>query len=137
MDKALLIKEETIPKDCEPSDTRLLYYDLSEFVGRMKQNSSWIAGELCARIIQKKKNKKIILTAMHEGTIIESFQSNDSITLQIIEGSLIFHTRRESVTLKEGQRLSLHEKIKYRLTTTEDSVFLLTIATSTVHQRKN
>lgn len=137
MDKDLLITKKIIPIDCESSNTGLLSFDLSAFVERMKRKPSWLAGELCARIILKKKDKKIILTAMHEGTIIESFQANDSITIQIIEGSLIFHTQRESVTLEEGQRLSLHEKIKYRLTTTEDSVFLLTIATSTVLQRKN
>ena len=88
-------------------------------------------------ILLKSPDKQIVLTALHEGTEINSFQSNDSITFQIIEGKLKFQTRKESVTLNKGQLLTLHENIKYSLTTSEETVFLLTIANSTLKQAEN
>ena len=88
-------------------------------------------------ILLNSRDKQLLLTALHEGTEIESFQSNDSITFQIIEGKLSFHTRKESVTLDTGQLLTLREKIRYRLTSREETVFLLTIANGTSRQTTN
>jgi quercetin dioxygenase-like cupin family protein len=89
-------------------------------------------GELNAMVLLKSPVKQILLTALHGGTEIKSYQADDSITLQIIEGKLKFHTRKESITLDEGQLLTLHENIKYSLSTREETVFLLTIANSSL-----
>jgi quercetin dioxygenase-like cupin family protein len=78
-----------------------------------------------------------MLTALHKGTEIDSFQANDSITFQIIEGKLKFHTRRESVILEKGQSLTLHEKIKYSLLTKEETIYLLTISSGTLRPVQN
>jgi hypothetical protein len=94
----------------------------------MKHSETWANGELNALILLKSPEKQIILTAMHEGTEIESFQSNDSITFQIIEGRLKFHLRKDTVTLNEGQLMTLDENINYRLSSQVETVFLLTIS---------
>jgi hypothetical protein len=114
------------------SDKAFFKFDLPALIGKMKQSSSWYEGELNAKILLKSPSKQILLTALHGGTEISSFQSNDSITLQIIEGRLRFHTRKESVTLEKDQMLTLNEKIKYSLTSSEETVFLLTITQSTL-----
>ena len=105
----------------------LLVFDLPILIQKMKQNPSWIKGELNTMILLKTPSKQIVLTTLHEGTKINSFQSDDSITFQIIEGEIIFHARKESVVLDQGQLLTLHENIKYRLTTDVETVLLLTI----------
>jgi len=119
---------------CNPS---LLMFDLPTLVDSMKHKQSWVNGELNAMILLKTPNKQIILTAMHHGTEIESFQSNDSITFQIIEGQAIFQTRKESVILDKGQLLTLHENTKYTLTSMEDTVLLLTIASGVLQLSQN
>ncbi|MEI8225167.1 MAG: hypothetical protein WCG82_04505 [Bacteroidota bacterium] len=115
----------------------LLMFDLPTLIENMKHSHAWAKGELNAMILLKSPDKHIVLTALHEGTEINSFQSNDSVTFQIIEGKLMFQTRKESVTIDKGQLLTLHENINYRLTTMEETVFLLTIANGTLHQAKN
>jgi len=115
----------------------LLMFDLPALVDKMKHKQNWTNGELNAMILLKTPNKQIVLTTMHDGTEIQSFQSNDSITFQIIEGQLMFHTREESVTLDEGQLLTLHENIKYSLTTKEETVLLLTIASGALEFSEN
>jgi len=119
---------------CSPS---LLMFDLPTLVDSMKHKPSWVNGELNAMILLKTPNKQIILTAMHEGTEIESFQSNDSITFQILEGQAIFQTPKESVILDKGQLLTLHENTKYSLTSMEDTVLLLTIASGVLELSQN
>ncbi len=71
-------------------DEPLTALNLPELIHRMKKSDAWTNGELNAVILLKNDNTQIVLTAIHEGTEITSFQSNDSITFQIIEGELIF-----------------------------------------------
>jgi hypothetical protein len=103
----------------------------------MKHSDSYTKGELNAIVLLKSPDKKIVLTALHEDTVIKSFQSDDSITFQLIEGKLRFHTRKESVTLNKGQLLTLHEKIKFSLTISEESVLLLTMVTGSLQPDNN
>ena len=110
------------------SGCKLLAFDLPTLISNMKKSDSWSNGELNAMVLLKSPEKQIILTAMHEGTEIESFQSNESITFQIIEGRLKFHIRKDSVFLNEGQLMTLDENINYRLSSQEETVFLLTIS---------
>lgn len=112
-------------------------FDLPALIQKMKLSYSWAKGELNAMILLKRPDKQIVLTTLHEDTEIISFQSDDSITFQIIEGKLWFHTQKESITLNKGQLLTLHENIKYSLTTREETVLLLTIARGTLQPAKN
>jgi quercetin dioxygenase-like cupin family protein len=124
-------------KNIRSADSRLLAFDLPSLIETMKQSYTWAKGELNALILLKSSDKQIILTAMHEGTEILSFQSNDSVTFQIIEGSLEFHSRKDTVTLNKGQLMTIDENIKYRLTTEEETVFLLTISNTNIKPPSN
>ena len=119
------------------SGCTLLGFNLPSLIATMKQSDTWANGELNALILLKSPEKQIILTAMHEGTEIESFQSNDSITFQIIEGRLKFHLRKDTVTLNEGQLMTLDENINYRLSSQVETVFLLTISDTVARTSAN
>jgi quercetin dioxygenase-like cupin family protein len=124
-------------KDGRSFNSSLLSFDLSALIENMKHSYSWAKGELNAMILLKSPDKQIVLTALHENTEVNSFQSDDSITFQIIEGKLKLHVRKESITIDKGQLLTLHENIKYSLTAVEETVFLLTIAKGTFKKAEN
>jgi quercetin dioxygenase-like cupin family protein len=126
-----------LTKNKRSSDCTLLGFNLPSLIATMKQSYTWANGELNALTLLKSPKKQIILTAMHEGTEIKSFQSDDSITFQIIEGKLRFHIRKDSITLNEGQLMTLDENIKYSLTTQEETVFLLTISNGITRAANN
>ena len=115
-------------KNSRSSGCTLLGFNLPSLIATMKHSETWANGELNALVLLKSPKKQIILTAMHEGTEIESFQSNESITFQIIEGRLKFHIRKDTLTLNEGQLMTLDENIDYRLSSQQETVFLLTIS---------
>lgn len=118
-------------------NTSLYLYDFPTLIGKMKQKHSWIKGDLDTMILLKTPTRQIVLTALHEGTEIKSFQSNESITFQIIEGKIKFHTRKGSLNLDKDQLLTVCENIKYSLTTNEETVLLLTITSSAVQLSEN
>ncbi len=94
----------------------------------MKLSHTWAKGDLNAMILIKDPVRNVMLVALHEGTEIVSYQSNDSITFQIIEGKMEFNTRKTSAAISMGQVLTLNDKVKYRLTASEETVMLLSIA---------
>ena len=120
-------------KDYRSSDSKLLAFNLPSLIDSMKQSYTWANGELNSIILLKSREKQIILTAIHEGTEILSFQSSDLVTIQIVEGRLKIHHRKDSFTLNKGQLMTLDENVKNDLTSDEETVFLLTI--SNTHRR--
>lgn len=114
-----------------------LVFDLPKLAEKMKLDQNWARGEINSMVLLKTPDKQIVLTVLHDKTEIKSFQSNDSITFQIIEGKLKFHARNESLSLEKGQILTLHENIKYSLTTLEETILLLIIANGTLELSKN
>jgi hypothetical protein len=120
-----------------PRNASLQALNLPDLIRRMKRSDAWTNGELNAVVLLKSDNTQIVLTAIHEGTEITSFQSNDSITFQIIEGKLMFHSRKKSLALDEGHLMTLREKVGYSLSTEEETVFLSTIASNMVEPSYN
>lgn len=132
-----IFKTKPLFQQVTKSHGSLLFFDFPNLVEKMKHEQSWINGELNAMVLLKTPHKQIVLATLHSGTEIQSFQSNDSITFQIIEGKLAFHTRKKTVNLNKGQLLSLHENIKYSLTTEGETILLLIIANVALQLSKN
>ena len=88
-------------------------------------------------ILIKNPEKQVILTALHKGTEVESYQSKDSVTIEILEGKLKFYTKREEIILGKGELFTLPEKIKYSLKSIDETVFLLTINNESLIQVDN
>ncbi len=108
-------------------NTSLHTFNLPELIEKLKTKHTWVKGELNAMVLFKSSETQIVLTALHSGTEIKSIQPDESITFQVIEGSLKFRTRKEMVTLEKGQLLTLQEKIKYSLKTQQETILLITI----------
>jgi len=96
-------------------------------IRNIKHSRTWITGNQNAMILLKRSGKEMVLAAFHEGTDIVSYQANDSITFQIIEGSLKFNSRKASATIAKGQVMTVNGNVKYRLTTSENTVLLMSV----------
>lgn len=112
--------------------------DLVKLIKKMKSTPEWKNGDLVATVLLKSPGKQIVLTVLHDDTVIKSFQSGDSITFQVIEGKVKYHSREETVILENGQLMTLRNNIRFSLTThEEESAFLLTIDTGSSVTNEN
>jgi len=127
MKKERKIVEPPYIKDNSLSNASQLCFDFPVLINKMKLECVSKNGEPKAKILLNNHEKQIMLTVLHESTEINSFQGNDSISIQVIEGKLKFHTRKESVTIEKGQFLKLYENIKYNYESVEETVFILII----------
>ena len=119
------------------ADLSSINIDLSFIVDKMKHTNSWLKGELNSIVLLNTHEKQMVLTAVHKGTEITSFQKNDSLSVAIFDGEVNFHTVNESVILNKGQTMTLHDHIEYSLKTRKESVLLLTIANKNLLQGEN
>jgi hypothetical protein len=103
-------------------------FDLSSVIESLKTDLLPGEGDLITQILLKSPELNILLVKMHEGTEFISFQKNQSVTFQILQGKLRLHIRKGSLTLYEGESLILSEKTKYRITSMESTALLLTLA---------
>jgi quercetin dioxygenase-like cupin family protein len=102
--------------------------DLSVLIANLKNEETWEDGELKSAILLKSPAKKIILTVLHKGTEIRSYQSDYSLTFQVIEGKLKLNYGNKTFSLGKGEVLIMNERIKYKIESVEDSAFLMILA---------
>lgn len=103
-------------------------FDIVSMIENLKEEPAWVRGELNTRIILKSPEKNIVLVNMHEGTEINSFQENGSVTFRVFQGKLKLHIRKGSLTLNQGESLILYEKTSYRIASMETTSLLLTLS---------
>ena len=125
MQKEILYAKPSSFKGSKSFETPMFPFDLLSFIEKMKKKSSWKNNGINSIILSKTPVENIVLTAIHNETEIFSFQSCKSITFQVLEGELVLHKRKEPLYIKKGQTFTIYENIKYKLTTEEETIFLL------------
>lgn len=129
MESCTVAKRESSVKNTVSQMSSFPGYNLSSLILKMRENDDWKNGELHSSILLNSPSKKIVLTIMHDHTEVKSFQSGDSVAIQLIEGKMKIKTSRESVILEQGQLLVLNDKERFSFITIEESSFILTILT--------
>jgi quercetin dioxygenase-like cupin family protein len=124
----LLTGKTTSENDIMSFNADSFTFDLTRLVENMKHEKIWTDGELNTMILLKSPAKKIMLTILHEGTEIISNPSDQSVTLQVLEGKLDLRIQNESIELGKGELVTIHKNLRYSFDSLEDTAYLLTIS---------
>lgn len=109
-------------------DAPLLTFHLTDLVENIKQGDAWKMGERNSITLLKSAYMSVVLIALHQQTEMNFHQSGNTMSIQIIEGSVTMQTDKKSVVLKKGHLLTFHENTQHSLTALEETLFLLTVA---------
>jgi len=109
-------------------DAPLSTFDLRALVRQIKNEEAWRKGERSTTPLFKTERMRVMLLALRAGTSRSSHRTDGPITVQVIEGRIRFSAESQTVTLTEGQMLSLQAGLPHAVDAPEDSVFLLTVA---------
>jgi quercetin dioxygenase-like cupin family protein len=121
------------PDTERPMDAPLLTFDLPALLAQIKREEAWQKGTRNGMTLIKGQGLRVMLVAVRAGTTIQSHQADSPISLQVIEGVLKFNTDRQTLTLRQGQLLTLQTGIPHAVEAVEESAFVLTLATETPH----
>lgn len=116
-----------------PLDAPLLTFDIPALLTQMKQERTWQTGDRNAITLLKARGLRVVLVAMHGGTVIPIHRAEGAITVQVVEGRLVFSTESRDVTLDQGQLLTLQPGIAHGLEAIGECAYLLTITSEGPH----
>ena len=108
---------------------QLVTINLLRFVEQIRKERPWKENSRNAITVFKTGTMRIVLIALHKGVEMMKHATEGPISVQVLEGKMLFKTEEQSVELGKGQMLALHEGISHSLMAKEETVFLLTLAT--------
>ena len=121
--------------DLRPEGTRLMdaplvSMDIPEFIKQLKSEATWENSDRNAITVFKTNGMRIVLIALHEDAILKKHTADGIISVQVLEGEIIFSTDGQSVLIKKGQMIALHKELPHNVKAIKESVFLLTLTTT-------
>ncbi len=111
-------------------DAPLVSMDIPQFIKQIKSESTWENSDRNALTVYKTNGMRIVLIALHANAEMTRHTADVIINLQILEGQIRFNTDEQSVELNKGQMLTLHKGIPHSVLAKEETIFLLTLTTT-------
>ena len=118
------------PEGARLMDAPLISMDIPEFIKQLKAEVTWENSDRNAMTVYKTNGMRIVLIALHEDAILKKHTADGIISVQVLEGEIMFNTDDQSIVLKKGQVIALHKGLPHSVKAIKESVFLLTLTTT-------
>lgn len=111
-------------------DAPLVSMDIPEFIKQLKKEDTWKNSDRNAMTVYKTNGLRIVLIALHEDAVLIKHTAEGIISVQVLEGEIMFITDDQSVVIRKGQMIVLHKGLPHSVKAIKESVFLLTLTTT-------
>ena len=111
-------------------DAPLVTIDLRSFTKQIKEEKAWKDSDRNAITVFKTNGFRIVLIALHKDAEMIKHTADGMISIQVLEGQILFTTEEQSVKLDSGQMLALHVGVPHSVLAKEETIFLLTLTTT-------
>ena len=101
--------------------------DLVTFSSQLKNETAWTKQDRNSITVFKTPGLTLVLTALHEGAVLDNLPEDGVMIIQVLEGSLAAETEKGQVELGVGQMLVLHNDAGQHISADKEAVVLLTI----------
>lgn len=118
------------PEGARLMDAPLVSMDIPEFIKQLKSEATWENSDRNAMTVYKTNGMRIVLIALHEDAVMQKHTADGIISVQVLEGEIIFSTDDQSMVIRKGQMIALHKGVPHSVKAIKESVFLLTLTTS-------
>lgn len=112
-------------------DAAMVTMDLPLLMKQIKEEQSYKNGDRNAITIFKNSEMRIVLVALHKGTEMKTHTAPGVISVQVLEGKIVFTAEDKPAERSAGQMLALHAGIPHSVKAMDDSIFLLTLSLQT------
>jgi len=110
-------------------DAPLVTIDIIAQIEQTKNESTWKDSDRNSITVFKTNGLRILLIGLHKNAEMSKHKAEGLISLQVLEGIILFKTDEHSVEVGQGQMLALHSGIPHSVLAKEEAFFLLTLTT--------
>ena len=118
------------PQGERTMDAPLVTIDLSSFTKQIRGEKAWKDSDRNAITVFKTDGMRIVLIALHKDAEMIKHTADGMISIQVMEGEILFTTEDQSIELGSGQMLALHENVPHSVLAKEETICLLTLTTT-------
>lgn len=113
MDEKFNVATKQRPQGERIMDASLVTIDLRNFIKQIREEKAWKDSDRNAITVFKTDGMCIVLIALHKDAEIIKHTADGMISLQVMEGQILFTTDEQSVELGRGEMLALHENVPH------------------------
>jgi quercetin dioxygenase-like cupin family protein len=121
------------PHAHQPLGTRhlagpLLRLDLQREIVDLRAGDAFIARGHAAKTLAKHADLRLVLLAFREGARLAEHCTKGRLSIQVLDGQVVFQIGRERIALSAGELLTMAPSIAHDISAPKDCAILLTIA---------
>lgn len=109
-------------------DAPMVVVDLPALLTQIRQEPNWQNGDRNSITVYKTDGLRLVLLALRAGAELKTHTAPGVISVQVLEGRIIFTAGLQVAELAPGQLLTLHAGIPHSVVAVTEAVFLLTMA---------
>ena len=111
-------------------DAALVTIDLRSLTKQIREEKAWKDSDRNAITVYKTDGMCIVLIALHKDAEMIKHTAVGLISLQVIEGQILFTAEEQSLVLGQGEMLALHKNVPHSVLARKETIFLLTLTTT-------
>jgi len=117
------------PEGARPLDAGIIPINIPKYIDQIKGEEAYGKNGKNAITVFKSEQVTITLIALKEGEIVRpgSEEGEAIMSLQVIDGNLLFESMGNAVELKKGELLTLHQLLSFKAKAITDCICLLTM----------
>lgn len=89
-------------------DAPLVRMDTPGLIKQFKSEATWENSDRYTITVYKTNGMHIVLIALHEDSAMQKHTAQGNISLQVLEGEILFSTDNQSEVIRKGQIIALH-----------------------------
>jgi len=102
--------------------------DVAEEAGTLFDEPEWAERDRNSRTVATTERMRVTLTALRRGARIGGEATDDTMTVQVLRGSVSLTGGGQAAELDAGQLATLEQPSGWELAATDDALLLLTVA---------
>ena len=118
------------PQGDRVMDAPLVTIDLRSFTKQIKEEKAWEDRDRNAITVFKTDGMRIVLIALRKNAEMAKHIAEGMISVQVLEGKILFTTEEQSVELEQGGMVALHQNVPHSVQAKEETIVLLTRTTT-------
>jgi hemerythrin-like domain-containing protein/quercetin dioxygenase-like cupin family protein len=114
-----------------PLETPLRVVRLEDEIKALKAEPAWLKGDRTAKTLVKEGGISAVLMAMKSGTRLHAHRAEGALTIQCLNGRIVFSALERRIDLGPGEIAALDSGIEHSVEAVQEAAFLLTISSHT------